>query len=183
MANGQVYTGTLADFSPDPRNANKGTERGAYQLEESLRRLGAGRSIVVSADGVILAGNKTAEQAGSIGLERTVVVETDGTQVVVVKRTDLQSGDPRARELAVADNRVGEVSLAWDAAELAALAADEIPVGLYFRQDELDALMMNAAEASGKAVDLDGDAGDGSSSEVRTCHCPKCGFEFEMPHE
>jgi hypothetical protein len=43
MADGQVYTGTLADFSPDPRNANKGTERGAIQLEESLRRLGAGR--------------------------------------------------------------------------------------------------------------------------------------------
>lgn len=38
---------TLADLTPDAQNANRGTERGAYMVEESLRQFGAGRSILV----------------------------------------------------------------------------------------------------------------------------------------
>lgn len=33
----------IADFSTDTQNANRGTERGHYALDESLRRYGAGR--------------------------------------------------------------------------------------------------------------------------------------------
>jgi hypothetical protein len=169
-----VIAAKLADFSPDPRNANKGTQRGEIQVEESLRRNGAGRSILVSSDGVILAGNKTSEQAGQIGLEDVILVQSDGTRLVAVQRTDLHSSDPRARELAVADNRTAEVGLEWDAAELAALANEGIDLDVYFRQDELDALTMAAAEAMPEGKEFDESVAEG----VKQCTCPECGHVF-----
>lgn len=106
----------LSQLTPDKKNANKGTERGRYMVEKSLQELGAGRSILVDKNGNIIAGNKTAEAAASIGLDNTVIVETDGTQLVVVKRTDLDLDDPtgKARQLAYADNRTSEVSYELD---------------------------------------------------------------------
>ena len=49
---------SLADLTPDPRNANLGTERGLAMLERSLRETGAGRSILVDRAGRVIAGNK-----------------------------------------------------------------------------------------------------------------------------
>jgi hypothetical protein len=77
---------------PDVKNANKGTERGRYMVEASLRETGAGRSILLDKDGRIIAGNKTFEAASDIGLP-VRVVETDGTELVAVKRTDLDLDD------------------------------------------------------------------------------------------
>lgn len=73
----------LADLTPDPANVNKGSERGHFQLDWSISELGAGRSILADADGVVLAGNKTLEVAADHGLP-VRVVETDGKELVVV---------------------------------------------------------------------------------------------------
>lgn len=109
----------LSDLTSDPNNANRGTERGNKVLETSLQTYGAGRSILLDKNDVIIAGNKTAEVAGQIGMENVVVVETTGDSIVAVKRTDLDlTSDPEARELAYADNRVGQISLEWDPAVL-----------------------------------------------------------------
>ena len=81
-----------------------------------IERNGAGRSIVVDRNGLIIAGNKTWEQAGQLGLD-IEVVRSDGRKLVVVQRMDLDlrsETDARARELAIADNRTSEVSLDWD---------------------------------------------------------------------
>jgi|TARA_R110000824_G_scaffold368249_1_gene557543 hypothetical protein len=105
----------LSDLTPDPNNANKGTERGNKVLEDSLQRYGLGRSILLDKHGTIIAGNKTAEVAGQVGIENVTIVETTGNEVVAVMRTDLDlSKDAEARELALADNRVGELSLDYD---------------------------------------------------------------------
>jgi hypothetical protein len=45
-------------LAPDKRNANRGTVRGRALLEDSLRRYGAGRSILADKHGNIIAGNK-----------------------------------------------------------------------------------------------------------------------------
>ena len=109
---------TLDDLQPDPLNANRGTDRGRDALRRSLEEHGAGRSIVVDARGRILGGNKTVEQAKALGLPVTVI-PTDGQQLVVVQRIDLDAQtDPRGQALAVADNRVGELDLDWDPAML-----------------------------------------------------------------
>ena len=95
---------TLADLTPDGENFNKHTEFGSKLLEDSLRKFGAGRSVLVDKDGNIIAGNGVVETAAGIGMDDVVVVQTDGTKLVVVQRTDLELDTPRGRELALADN-------------------------------------------------------------------------------
>jgi DNA modification methylase len=121
----------ISDLTPDPQNANKGTERGRGMIEDSLRRFGAGRSILVDKHNCVIAGNKTLEAADDIGLAEAIIVETDGTKLVVVKRTDLDlEGDgDMARQLAYADNRTSEVGLEWDLDRL----AEDVEAGLDLR--------------------------------------------------
>lgn len=133
---------TVRDLTPDPRNANRGTERGAGMLETSLREYGAGRSLLVDKHGVVIAGNKTLEAAASIGLQDVVVVPTDGTKLVIVQRTDLDlESDPRAKALGVADNRVAQVGLDWDTDVLRSLVADGTDLSKMFTEDEIAALL------------------------------------------
>ena len=69
----------LADLTPDPQNANRGTARGREALARSLRDYGAGRGVLIDRDGRIIAGNKTVDQANALGL-RLRVVRTDGAE-------------------------------------------------------------------------------------------------------
>ena len=110
-----------AGLTPDRENANEGTQRGRGLLEKSLRQLGAGRSILADKYGNVIAGNKTLESAADIDLP-VRIVETDGNELVVVKRTDLDlysETDKRARQLAYADNKVAEIDLAWKPEQVA----------------------------------------------------------------
>lgn len=137
---------SLCDLSPDPHNANKGTERGVGMLEHSLRTYGAGRSILCDKNGAVIAGNKTLERAADLGME-VEVVQSDGKKLVVVQRTDLDLGkDPAARELAYADNRAGEVGLEWDMDVLSADLAAGVDLGQFWLPGELDILPASGPE-------------------------------------
>jgi len=132
----KTKTVKISELTPDNINANKGTQRGSAMLEKSLREYGAGRSVLVDKAGRIIAGNKTIEAAGSIGLEDAVLIETDGSQVVIVKRTDLDLDSPQGRGLAIADNRVAEVGLEWDLEALEKIG-EELDLGEFWFDDEL----------------------------------------------
>jgi hypothetical protein len=120
-----IKQGKISQFTQDPNNANRGTDRGADMVRRSLKKLGAGRSVLVDKNGVLIAGNKTTEAAYDLGIEDAIIVPTDGSKLVVVQRTDLDlSTDAKAKELAIADNRAGEIGLAWDNAVLEELAQD-----------------------------------------------------------
>lgn len=131
----------LTELTPDHANANRGTERGRYALEASLRKYGAGRSILIDRNGRIIAGNKTAETAADVGIDDVIVVQTDGRQVVAVQRTDLDLDSNEARELAYADNRVGALDLSFDAAQVLEDLQAGIDLSAFWRQDELDAML------------------------------------------
>ena len=105
---------------PDDRNANAGTQRGRGMLERSLQQYGAGRSILLDKHLRVIAGNKTLETWGEIGLEDVILIPSDGTKLVAVQRTDLDLEDEKARALAYADNRVAEIDLSWDVEQLVA---------------------------------------------------------------
>ena len=134
-------TGKLSELTPDHSNANRGTERGRYALEASLRKYGAGRSILVDRLGRIIAGNKTAETAADVGIDDVIVVQTDGRQVVAVQRTDLDLDSNEARELAYADNRVGQLDLDFDPAQILADLNAGVNLDQFWRKDELDELL------------------------------------------
>lgn len=119
---------SLRDLEPDKHNANKGTDRGRSMLGTSLREYGAGRSILVDRNGRIIAGNKTVESATAAGMQNLIEVQTTGDELVVVRRMDLDlENDPKAKALAIADNRIAEIDLEWDPTVLANLADVDLP--------------------------------------------------------
>lgn len=92
----------------DPHNARRRTQRSHSLLERSLSEYGAARSIVIDEAGTVLAGNGTLEAAASIGIERVLVVPTDGNTLVAVQRTDLT---PRQKtEYGLSDNRTSDLA-------------------------------------------------------------------------
>ena len=115
---------TLADLKTDPKNARKHNPRNIGMIESSLRTVGAARSGVIDENGVILAGNGTYEALAAAGIEKVKVVETDGNEWVVVKRTGLT--EEQKRLLALADNRAAELA-EWDGPALAEQGIDLKP--------------------------------------------------------
>lgn len=170
----KVTEARIDALRPDPHNANLGTERGAGMLERSIRENGLGRSVLVDKHGVIVAGNKTVETAVSIGMEDTIVVETDGTKLVVVKRTDLDlSKDEKAKKLALFDNRVSQVNLEFDADVLQGLVAEGIDLAGLWNEDELNALI----NASAEPTPPDEFSNYDENIDTDYC-CPKCGYRW-----
>ena len=96
----------------DRRNYRKHDERNKKLIRKSLEELGAGRSVVIDAENELIAGNGVFEQAEVLGI-KTKIIETDGSELVVVKRTDLHTDDEKRRKLALADNATSDSS-AWN---------------------------------------------------------------------
>lgn len=165
---------SIADLQPDPRNANKGTERGAYMVTHSLEEYGAGRSILADAEGVVIAGNKTLQAAADLGIP-VRVVQTDGHELVVVQRTDLSlmDDDQRARLLAYADNRASEVGLEWDAGEIAFDLGAGMDLSGLFYENEIAELTGNGIEVP-EFKEYD----ESVENDVEMITCPKCGHTF-----
>ena len=90
----------ISDLIPDDKNANKGTEYGKHLMDKSFRQFGAGRSILLDKNNKIIAGNKSTEQCAEIGIEDVIIVESDGTKLIAVKRTDIDIDTKQGRELA-----------------------------------------------------------------------------------
>lgn len=96
-------------ISIDPENVRIHDQRNQEAIGQSLRDLGAGRSILIDSDNVIIGGNGVYEQAQELGLP-VRVIESDGTELIAVKRTDLKSSDAKRKALAIADNRTNDLS-------------------------------------------------------------------------
>lgn len=96
----------------DKKNYRKHSEQNKKRIRKSLTECGAGRSVLVDKDGCLIAGNGVYEQAEKMGI-KTRVVETDGTELVVVKRTDIGTDDPKRKTLALADNATSD-NVEWD---------------------------------------------------------------------
>lgn len=135
----KIEEADVGQLVSDSNNANRGTARGREMLRKSVTDYGAGRSILVDKNGVVIAGNKTRQAMADAGMTKALVVETDGNQLVVVKRTDLDLSDRKgkARKLAYADNRVGQIDLEWDPDVVLADMAEGVEIGDFFSEKEL----------------------------------------------
>ena len=133
----QPDTLSVTDLTPDPRNARRHTERNLAQIEAALTEVGAARSIVVDETGTILAGNATVAAAKQVGIERLRIIETDGTELVAVRRSGL-TREQKTR-LALLDNRAAELA-EWDSEILASIAED-IDLSDLWEADELAELL------------------------------------------
>lgn len=110
----KVKQAKIADLVPDDLNMNKGCEFGQRLVENSIRQFGAGRSILLDKNNRIIAGNKFTENAADVGLEKVIIVETTGDEIVAVKRTDVDLDSAFGREMAAADNATAKADIVWD---------------------------------------------------------------------
>jgi len=124
---------SIKDLKSDHKNARKRTDRSAKLIAESLQRFGAARSIVIDEENRILAGNGTIEGAKAAGIKNVRVIETDGTEIIAVKRTGLTEDEKIG--LALADNRTSDLS-DWDKDMLQQLS-EEHDIAPWFDADDL----------------------------------------------
>jgi hypothetical protein len=112
---------------------------GVSSLENPLKGYGAGRSVVVDCHHRVIAGNKTVQAAVAAGMKSIAVIETDGSSLVAVQRGDLdRKKDKKARELAIADDRISELDLKCNPEVLASLDVDPKQC---WNENELHALL------------------------------------------
>ena len=93
----------------DKRNYRKHSDENKRVIKKSLEELGAGRSVLIDKNNTLIAGNGVFEQAQALGIP-VRVIETDGTELVAVKRTDIAEGDEKRKRLALADNVASDLS-------------------------------------------------------------------------
>ncbi len=172
---GKVKQSKVAELTPDGQNANRGTQRGRSALEASLRKLGAGRSILIDKNGRIIAGNKTAETAADIGLDDVLIVQTDGKQLVAVQRTDIDLDTPQGREMAYADNRVGQLDLDFDIEQILSDQQSGADLSWLWKQDELDMMLAELHVPDFQPVD---ESTQPRLDQKAPITCPHCGMEF-----
>ena len=114
------------DLIHDDKNFNKGSESGAELIKKSFSKFGAGRSILLDKNNRIIAGNKSVEFSG---IDDVQIVESDGTKLIAVKRTDIDLDTPLGREMALADNASAKANIVFDAelieAEVGVAVAEE----------------------------------------------------------
>lgn len=102
----------------DEHNFNRHNDEGMSLLEKSIKENGFGRSVLLDKDNNIVGGNGVTEQAIKAGAKKVRIIETDGTELIAVKRTDLTLDSEQGRKMALADNSVANVNLQWNEEEL-----------------------------------------------------------------
>jgi len=140
-----------SDLIPDKKNARKRTAQSAHLIQESLKRYGTARSVVIDENNMLIAGHGTVEAAKALGIDKVKVIEADGNELIAVRRTGWSDAEKVGANLA--DNRTSDLS-EWDAEMLQDLAADH-DISPWFSTDDIN-------EFLGQSEDLDDLADDQS---------------------
>lgn len=90
-------------IKPDKRNYRKHNKENQDIINKSLKNNGAGRSILLDNEDEIIAGNETYNQAKKLGIP-VKIIETDGKELIAIKRIDLATDDETRQNLAIVDN-------------------------------------------------------------------------------
>ena len=124
----------------DSRNVRVHDERNKQAIAKSLKELGAGRSILIDSENVVIGGNGVFQEAQELGLP-VKVIESDGTELIAIKRTDLKTEDAKRKALAIADNRTNDLSF-FDEEKLAGMLAecDKLTLSSGFTSEEIEKL-------------------------------------------
>jgi len=171
-------TSKLSNYRPQRVNANKHTERGAAALPKSIQQDGWIGAMTVANDGETFDGSLRLEVAADIMPDADpIVIESDGTRPIIVKRTDIpNTDDPRAKRLGVAANVIAHMDYDPDGEILAMIAAEDDAVMRLIRQDNLSmAAMVGETPPDFSPVSVDE---QGRLDQKSPITCPLCGGEF-----
>ena len=137
------------DLIPDPKNARKRTPQSAHLIQESLKRYGTARSVVIDENNMLIAGHGTVEAAKALGIDKAKVIEADGNEIIAVRRTGWTDSEKVGANLA--DNRTSDLS-EWDGEMLHNLAADH-DVTPWFSEDDILELLGESPDSEDLADD------------------------------
>ena len=114
----------LSNLIPDDKNNNKHTAYGMDLLEKSVNKVGIIESITVSNDDKIISGNARHEVIGKNFEKEALVIETDGTQPIVIKRTDIESNTKQFYEASILANTTSKKNIDFDMEVIDSLAVE-----------------------------------------------------------
>ena len=160
---------SLQQLVPDERNARKRTDRSSSLIKESLQRYGTARSVVIDENNMLIAGHGTVEGAKALGIKNVRVIESDGSELIAVRRTNWSEDEKIGANLA--DNRTADLS-EWDQEMLHRLS-EEHDITSWFNSDDLEGILESETE---KIAPEDFEKVD---DDIETEHrCPSCGYEW-----
>lgn len=93
----------------DERNYRQHSQHNLDLIGYSMDEGGMGRSVLADKTGAIIGGNGTLRMANQRGIPQRII-HTDGSELIVVVRDDLDHDDPRRQLLAVMDNSTTDTS-------------------------------------------------------------------------
>lgn len=98
----------VKDLKFDERNYRIHSEKNKELIRKSINECGLARSVVIDNENCLIGGNGVVSQ-----LDKNTpvkVIETDGSELVVVKRIDLKTDDEKRKQLAIMDNSTSDSS-------------------------------------------------------------------------
>ena len=158
---GGIEVVKLDELVPDPANARAHGKSDQAALAASFTEFGAARSLVVDGDNVVRAGNGSLEAAKAAGVKEAIVVDADGSQLVVVRRKNWSKHQGAA--YGIADNQLATLST-WNEEQLQtnmralgeAVVADALPVSTFeaigFAEEELAGVIGDTQSDEGVQV-------------------------------
>ena len=119
----------ITDFTPDDKNMNLHTQYGMSLLEKSVEKVGIIESITVSADDKVISGNARQEVMTQKfdGVE-PIIIKTNGTRPVIMKRTDINSNTKEFHEAALLANTVSKHNVNLDLEKIEEIAQGEFDI-------------------------------------------------------
>lgn len=165
---------SLDDYVPQRRNVNRHTKKGMEKLEVSINENGWIGAITAAADGEIFDGSARRETLEIAMRADPIVVESDGTRPIIVKRVDIPNADdPRAIRLGIAANKIAADNLSWDADEIAALNLENADLlkGLFDDNEIMDLLASITPDD-----ELETPLPPEKTPQLHTC--PNCNYTF-----
>lgn len=162
----------ITDLVPDDLNANIGTSEGQILIDRSISELGAGRSVLLDKNNRLIAGNKATQAAIDAGIVDVIVVETDGTKLVAVRRKDVDLDSEKGRKLAIADNATAAANLQWNQSVLSQLQS----------QWNIDPAQWNISTIEQFEGDINDffENAENKDKQPKTIKCPHCGEFIEL---
>jgi 16S rRNA G966 N2-methylase RsmD len=117
-------------ISHDDKNFNRHTEDGMALLEKSVNEIGVIEAITVSGDNKIISGNARKETFDKVLGEdaEQIVIETDGTKQIVIKRTDIDSNTEKFYRAAILANTTAKKNISLDEDLIKEIAVEEFGI-------------------------------------------------------
>lgn len=156
----EIINVPIGDIRPYDKNPRRNDEAVEY-VAESIDKFGFKVPIILDADNVIVAGHTRWKAAKRLGMDEVPCIVAD----------DLSPEQIKAFRLA--DNKVAEAS-EWDPV----LLSEELQELADMFDVDMSAFGFVDESTVADALDLDDD--QRKDKDKTTCHCPKCGFVFEV---